>query len=166
MGGSDDGNAHASTIDMLSTDLGTGFLLFFSKQGAKFLQQSFGFFAEETIRRHHPWTPRKGKSADVARGKKAQGGVSSFSHIHGLLILCWVLWSGLTWRQHRDVDKKKACHCVVKKEQLFLHAEPRNFKLSCCPSNRSVIRSRCPVGYYSRYLRTACVLPSLASLLF
>jgi hypothetical protein len=40
MGGSNDGNTHAS-ID-ISTALGTGFLPFFSKQGGKFLQQSFG----------------------------------------------------------------------------------------------------------------------------
>jgi hypothetical protein len=42
MGGSNDGNAHASTID-ISTDLGIGFLPFFCKQGGKLLQQSFGF---------------------------------------------------------------------------------------------------------------------------
>jgi hypothetical protein len=38
----------------MSTDfLGTGFLPFFSKQGGKFLQQSFGFFAKKTSRRSH-----------------------------------------------------------------------------------------------------------------
>jgi hypothetical protein len=51
MGGADHGNTHLS-IDT-STDLGMGFLPFFSKQGGKFLQQSFGFFAEETIRGCH-----------------------------------------------------------------------------------------------------------------
>jgi hypothetical protein len=35
------------------TDLIIGFLPFFSKKAGKFLQQSFGFFAEETIRRYH-----------------------------------------------------------------------------------------------------------------
>jgi hypothetical protein len=50
MGGADHGNTHLS-IDT-STDLGMGFLPFFSKQGGKFLQQSFGFFAKETIHRH------------------------------------------------------------------------------------------------------------------
>jgi hypothetical protein len=48
MGGSDNGNAHAN-VDV-STDLRTGFLPLFSKQGGKFLQRSFGFFAKETIR--------------------------------------------------------------------------------------------------------------------
>ncbi len=51
MGSSNYGNTHSS-IDM-STDLGIGFLPFFSKQGGEFLQQSFSFFAEETIRRYH-----------------------------------------------------------------------------------------------------------------
>jgi hypothetical protein len=50
MGGSDDGNARSS-IDT-PTDLGTGFLPFFIKQGGKFLQRSFGFFAKETIHGH------------------------------------------------------------------------------------------------------------------
>jgi hypothetical protein len=36
-----------------STDWGTGFLPFFSKQGRELLQRSFGFFAKETICRHH-----------------------------------------------------------------------------------------------------------------
>jgi hypothetical protein len=48
---SNDGNAYES-IDM-STDLGTGFLPSFSKQGGKFLQQSFCFLAGETIHRCH-----------------------------------------------------------------------------------------------------------------
>ena len=51
MGSSNDGNTHSS-ID-ISTDLGIGFLPFLSKQDGEFLQQSFSFFAEETIRRYH-----------------------------------------------------------------------------------------------------------------
>jgi hypothetical protein len=51
MGGFKDGKTHSS-ID-ISTDSGTGFLPFFIKQGGKVLQQNVGFFAEETIRRHH-----------------------------------------------------------------------------------------------------------------
>jgi hypothetical protein len=41
----------ALTVAMLkSTDFGVGFLPLLGKQGGKFLQQDFGFFAEESIR--------------------------------------------------------------------------------------------------------------------
>jgi hypothetical protein len=58
MGGSKHGNTHAS-ID-ISTCLGIGFLLFFGKQGGKFLQQSFGS------------SPRK-PSVDTTKGEKCRG---------------------------------------------------------------------------------------------
>jgi hypothetical protein len=45
------GNAHAS-ID-ISTNLRVGFLPFLGKKGRQFLQQSFCFFAEESIHRNH-----------------------------------------------------------------------------------------------------------------
>jgi hypothetical protein len=51
MGGSDNGNACLSIA--MSTELGTGFLPFFREPGGKFLQQSVGFIAKETICRHH-----------------------------------------------------------------------------------------------------------------
>jgi hypothetical protein len=53
MGGSDNGNAHAR-ID-ISANFGVGFLPLLGKQSRQFLQQNFGFFAEETIRKNDHW---------------------------------------------------------------------------------------------------------------
>jgi hypothetical protein len=82
MGCFDDDNAHAN-VDT-STDLGKGFLPFFSKQERKFVQQSFCIFAEETIR-----------AASATKGAKCRRcsrqdlrQISPFSRIHGLLTLC------------------------------------------------------------------------------
>jgi hypothetical protein len=52
----------------------------FSASG-KLLQQSFGFFAEETIRTCH----ERGKVPTL---------------LEASLTLCRLLWSGLTWHQH------------------------------------------------------------------
>jgi hypothetical protein len=51
VGSSAYGNAHVS-IDV-STKLQIGFLPFLGKKGRQFLQQSFCFFAEESVRRNH-----------------------------------------------------------------------------------------------------------------
>jgi hypothetical protein len=53
IGCSDNGNTHTS-ID-IAADLGAGFLPLRGEHGGKFPQQDLGFFAEETVRRHHKW---------------------------------------------------------------------------------------------------------------
>jgi hypothetical protein len=95
MGGSNYCNDHMHMRIGISTDLGIGFLPFFSKQDGKFLEKVLASL---------PSIP----SVDTTKGEKCrrcsrQGsrGVSSFSRVHGLLMLCRVLWSGLTWHQHR-----------------------------------------------------------------
>jgi hypothetical protein len=75
MGGSDDGNAHAR--------LGTRVSLISLQARWKVSQTKLWLLCLGD----HPWMPRKGKSADVARGKAR--GISSFPPIHGLLLTLW-----------------------------------------------------------------------------
>ena len=51
VGGSDYGNAHSS-FDV-STNLRVRFLPLLGKQAGQFLEQSFSFFAQESVRRDH-----------------------------------------------------------------------------------------------------------------
>jgi hypothetical protein len=51
MGSSDSDNAHASTDT--ASNFGAGFLTLLGEHGGQFPHQDLGFFAEETIWRHH-----------------------------------------------------------------------------------------------------------------
>jgi hypothetical protein len=77
IGSSDkNGDAHSS-IDIAANFL-VGFLPLLCNLSEAVLQQDFGFFAEETIRRYH----ERRKSADVRCSKGMPRDISSFSHVH------------------------------------------------------------------------------------
>jgi hypothetical protein len=79
----------------MPTDLGTGFLPFSAIKAESF----FNKVVASLPRRPSADATKGAKSADAAQGKAR--GVPSFSHVLGLpMLLCGVLWSGLTWRQH------------------------------------------------------------------
>jgi hypothetical protein len=50
-----DGGSTKAEIGDVSTEFGVGFLPLLGHQGDKFLQQTFGFFAKESIHRYHKW---------------------------------------------------------------------------------------------------------------